>query len=164
MQRSHFLCPPEARCRHRCSHVTPSTAACSLRRFGGHTARSGVPVVVTAIRHTFGSRVPQIGGRRKTPSAGVQARPRHHGGDRMAGLFRVSATVLLLTGCATLRSALSFQEPQIELKEINVTGMGLTGDAGPRLRRVQSQRLPAPQHAPRDGGRPRGRALRRRAH
>jgi len=30
-------------------------------------------------------------------------------------------------GCASLRSMLSFQEPQIELKEINITGMGLTG-------------------------------------
>ena len=33
----------------------------------------------------------------------------------------------LLSGCATLRSALSFHEPQIELKEINITGMGLSG-------------------------------------
>ena len=35
--------------------------------------------------------------------------------------------VALLTSCATLRSALNFQEPQIQLQEINVTGMGLTG-------------------------------------
>jgi len=34
---------------------------------------------------------------------------------------------LLVGGCATLRSVLSFQEPQIELQEINITGMGLTG-------------------------------------
>src|SRR5712691_3168392 len=41
--------------------------------------------------------------------------------------FHFSVTVLLLTGCATMRSALSFQEPQIQLQEIHVTGMGLTG-------------------------------------
>lgn len=29
--------------------------------------------------------------------------------------------------CASLRSALSFQEPQLKLEEINVTGLGLTG-------------------------------------
>ncbi|MGH7672265.1 MAG: LEA type 2 family protein [Gemmatimonadales bacterium] len=34
---------------------------------------------------------------------------------------------LVLGACATLRSALNFQEPQIQLQEINVTGMGLTG-------------------------------------
>ena len=34
---------------------------------------------------------------------------------------------LVVGGCATLRSVLSFQEPQIELQEINITGMGLTG-------------------------------------
>jgi len=34
---------------------------------------------------------------------------------------------VVLTGCATLRSVLNFQEPQFELQEINVTGMGLTG-------------------------------------
>jgi len=33
----------------------------------------------------------------------------------------------LLAGCATLRSVLNFQEPQIELQEINITGMGLSG-------------------------------------
>lgn len=40
---------------------------------------------------------------------------------------RLAVALLLVTGCATLRSALSFQEPQMQLKEINVTGMGLTG-------------------------------------
>ena len=34
---------------------------------------------------------------------------------------------LVIGGCATLRSVLSFQEPQVELQEINITGMGLTG-------------------------------------
>jgi LEA14-like dessication related protein len=45
----------------------------------------------------------------------------------MAGSFRVTTAVLLLAGCATIRSALNFQEPQVELQEINITGMGLTG-------------------------------------
>ena len=40
------------------------------------------------------------------------------------------ATVLLstaLSACATLKSALNFQKPDIELQEINVTGLGLQG-------------------------------------
>jgi len=45
----------------------------------------------------------------------------------MAASFRVTIAVLLLAGCATLRNALHFQEPQVELQEINITGMGLTG-------------------------------------
>jgi LEA14-like dessication related protein len=40
---------------------------------------------------------------------------------------RLAVALLLVTGCATLRSALSFQEPQVDLQEINITGMGLTG-------------------------------------
>jgi LEA14-like dessication related protein len=39
-------------------------------------------------------------------------------------------TMLVVVGlpsCATIRSALRFQEPQLELKEINVTGLALTG-------------------------------------
>jgi LEA14-like dessication related protein len=39
----------------------------------------------------------------------------------------VVASCLVATACATLRSALNFQEPQIELQEINITGMGLSG-------------------------------------
>lgn len=39
----------------------------------------------------------------------------------------IAAGLLSLPGCATLRSALSFQEPQIALQEINITGLGLTG-------------------------------------
>ncbi len=45
----------------------------------------------------------------------------------MAVSRRWTVAVLLLVGCATLRSALHFQEPQMELKEIHITGMGLTG-------------------------------------
>jgi LEA14-like dessication related protein len=39
----------------------------------------------------------------------------------------VVASCVVLAGCATLRNALNFQEPQIELHEINITGLGLTG-------------------------------------
>jgi len=39
----------------------------------------------------------------------------------------IAVALLALTGCATLRSVLNFQEPQVELQEINITGMGLTG-------------------------------------
>src|SRR2546422_9505245 len=38
-----------------------------------------------------------------------------------------SALLLSLAACATLRSVLQFQEPQIALQQINITGMGLTG-------------------------------------
>ena len=34
---------------------------------------------------------------------------------------------ITLSGCATLRNALTFEKPQVELQEINVTGLGLTG-------------------------------------
>jgi LEA14-like dessication related protein len=39
----------------------------------------------------------------------------------------IVVSLLALTGCATLRSALNFQEPQVALQEINITGLGLTG-------------------------------------
>ncbi len=39
----------------------------------------------------------------------------------------VVLVAFVIGACATLRSVLSFQEPQIELQEINITGMGLTG-------------------------------------
>lgn len=35
--------------------------------------------------------------------------------------------VFALTSCATLRNALSFEQPQIALQEINITGLGLSG-------------------------------------
>jgi len=41
--------------------------------------------------------------------------------------FQLSIAVVFLAGCATLRHALNFQEPQIALQEINITGLGLTG-------------------------------------
>ena len=36
---------------------------------------------------------------------------------------------LMVAGCATLGQALRFQEPDIKLQEIRVTGLGLTGGA-----------------------------------
>ena len=35
--------------------------------------------------------------------------------------------LFLLTSCATLRNALNFQEPEVALQEINITGLGLSG-------------------------------------
>jgi LEA14-like dessication related protein len=39
----------------------------------------------------------------------------------------VVASCIAVMSCATLKNALNFQEPQIALQEINVTGIGLTG-------------------------------------
>jgi LEA14-like dessication related protein len=41
--------------------------------------------------------------------------------------FPLSVAVLFLASCATLRAVLKFEEPQIELRQINVTGMTLSG-------------------------------------
>ena len=45
----------------------------------------------------------------------------------MSGATRWAALTMLVAGCATLGHALRFQEPDITLKEIRVTGIGLTG-------------------------------------
>jgi len=46
-------------------------------------------------------------------------------------MLKTARTVMLLTvtlfACATLRNAVTFENPQIELREINVTGLGLSG-------------------------------------
>jgi len=46
-------------------------------------------------------------------------------------MIRTASVVTLLTitvsSCATLRNALTFEKPQVELQEINVTGLGLSG-------------------------------------
>ncbi|HEY6108430.1 MAG TPA: LEA type 2 family protein [Gemmatimonadales bacterium] len=41
--------------------------------------------------------------------------------------MRWLAVSLMVAGCATLGQALRFQEPDIKLQEIRVTGLGLTG-------------------------------------
>src|SRR5712664_2631992 len=61
----------------------------------------------------------------------------------------VSAVGVAVSNCATLRNALTFDEPQIELQEINVTGMGLSGGTldlvfdvyNPNQYRLRSTRL-----------------------
>ncbi len=55
----------------------------------------------------------------------------------------------VVTACATLRNALNFESPQIELQQINVTGMGLGGGTldlvfdvyNPNQYRLESTRL-----------------------
>lgn len=46
-------------------------------------------------------------------------------------MIKTASVVTLLTitvsSCATLRNALTFEQPQVELQEINVTGLGLSG-------------------------------------
>ena len=46
-------------------------------------------------------------------------------------MIKTASVVTLLTvtlsACATLRNVLTFENPQIELQEINVTGLGLSG-------------------------------------
>lgn len=46
---------------------------------------------------------------------------------RVAALTAGIALVALGWGCKTLGSALHFTEPQVELKEIQITGIGLSG-------------------------------------
>lgn len=43
------------------------------------------------------------------------------------GLFVLGLALSGVSGCATLKSAFSFHEPQLELEEIRITGLGLTG-------------------------------------
>src|SRR2546427_11667589 len=47
--------------------------------------------------------------------------------NRRASTGLVIAVAVTIANCATLRNALTFDEPQIELQAINVTGMGLSG-------------------------------------
>ena len=64
--------------------------------------------------------------------------------------FPVIVGVLLVSGaCAAIRQALSFQEPQIQLQEISITGLSLTGGTmdlafdvyNPNDYRIRSTRL-----------------------
>ena len=48
----------------------------------------------------------------------------------MRKMTRVGLSVLLalgVAGCATLRSAISFTEPEVALERIDITGLGMTG-------------------------------------
>jgi LEA14-like dessication related protein len=61
----------------------------------------------------------------------------------------LAVSCLTIVGCASLKSALNFQDPQIALQEINVTGLGLTGGTldlvfdvyNPNTYRLRSTRL-----------------------
>ena len=46
---------------------------------------------------------------------------------RDVALLALVAACCVATGCATLRAVLNFEEPQIALQQINVTGMTLSG-------------------------------------
>ena len=43
------------------------------------------------------------------------------------GLFGILSLVVAFGACATFKNALQFQKPDVELQEINVTGLGLQG-------------------------------------
>ena len=43
------------------------------------------------------------------------------------GLSGILSLVVVYGACATLKNALQFQKPDVELQEINVTGLGLQG-------------------------------------
>jgi len=68
---------------------------------------------------------------------------------RSAGVLSAAVLSVALAGCATLRNALTFEEPQIALQEINVTGLGITGGTldlvfdvyNPNQYRLRSTRL-----------------------
>ena len=64
-------------------------------------------------------------------------------------VLSVAVVGVAVSNCATLRHALNFENPQIELKQINVTGMGLSGGTldlvfdvyNPNQYRLRSTRL-----------------------
>ena len=66
-----------------------------------------------------------------------------------AAFCSVAALGVALSACATLRNAITFQQPDIALQEINVTGMGLSGGTldlvfdvyNPNQYRLRSTRL-----------------------
>ena len=41
--------------------------------------------------------------------------------------WRLAVVAIVVASCATLRQALNFQEPQVDLQQINITGLGLSG-------------------------------------
>jgi len=61
----------------------------------------------------------------------------------------VTLLAVTLSSCAPLRNVLTFEKPQVELQEINVTGLGLTGGTldlvfdvyNPNTYRLRSTRL-----------------------
>lgn len=62
-------------------------------------------------------------GTTKTGRAGAR-------GGRMTrrwGLLGLALTTLTLAGCATMRKALTFTEPEVALERIDITGLGING-------------------------------------
>jgi LEA14-like dessication related protein len=70
----------------------------------------------------------------------------------LAGMRKAASAMIFaiaVSGCATLRNAINFQQPDILLQEINVTGMGLSGGTldlvfdvyNPNQYRLRSTRL-----------------------
>ena len=66
-----------------------------------------------------------------------------------AAFVSVALIGVAVSGCATLRNAITFQKPDIELQEIDITGFGLTGGTldlvfdvyNPNQYRLRSTRL-----------------------
>jgi LEA14-like dessication related protein len=50
-----------------------------------------------------------------------------HASEANVASLRVALCIVAVSGCATLRNAINFESPQIELQQINITGMGLSG-------------------------------------
>ncbi len=48
-------------------------------------------------------------------------------GDMLGTARTIALLAVTVSGCATLRNALQFEQPQVELQEINITGLGLSG-------------------------------------
>ena len=47
--------------------------------------------------------------------------------SRLTRIAWVAGVAMLAASCAIFKAALQFQEPQVDLKQINITGLGLTG-------------------------------------
>jgi LEA14-like dessication related protein len=64
-------------------------------------------------------------------------------------VLSVAVSAVVVSGCATLRNAITFEKPQIELQEIGITGFGLQGGTldlvfdvyNPNQYRLRSTRL-----------------------
>src|SRR5207249_8891705 len=97
-----------------------------------------------------------------TETKGDGRTDRRNGDERMSSgsrLFipfpsvRLSVAVVLLAACATLRN-LAFTEPDLQLQEIDVTGIGFTGGTfdlvfdvyNPNDYRIRSTRLRSEEH------------------
>jgi LEA14-like dessication related protein len=69
--------------------------------------------------------------------------------DASVAVLSVAFFSVAVSGCAALRNAITFENPQIALQEINVTGMGLSGGTldlvfdvyNPNQYRLRSTRL-----------------------